>query len=283
MILEKKNEELVVKSNRLIEASYRLSLVEQQMVMYAICHSREEGTAHLKGSTVTIDARSFGATFGHDSSNIYTLLKEAVETFFERRIVIHDTHPETGKPRKGKTRWVSDIAYVDGEGLVQFTFAEKVRPYISRLEDQFTTYWMSAVSGVTSSHALRLYELLLQYAPVGQREISLVDLKDKLGIPTEYKAIKDFKVRVLEVAIKQINEHTDLKVAYTNSKTGKAITGFIFTIKPKVVRQVKRLKKPVVDDAYVKKHARPGESYETALKRLLEEAGQQRLALEGAN
>lgn len=276
---EDKSGAMIVKSNRLIEASYRLNLIEQQIILYSIWRSREDGTAHLKDEPITIEARDFAATFGIKSSNVYTFLKEAVSTLFERKVMIHDIHPETGKPRRGKTRWVSDIAYVDGEGLVQFTFAPKVRPYIARLEGHHTKYALQAVVGMTSGHAIRLYELLAQYTSIGERPIQLVDLKDKLGIPGEYKAIKDFKIRVLDLAVEQINTHSDLRVSYTQTKTGKAITGFIFTIKKKVTRESRPSKRPIVDEAYVKKHARPGESYDQAYRRLLEEIGQQRLSL----
>lgn len=279
--MDDKKNDLVVKSHALIEASYRLTVVEQQMIMYAIAKGRNEGIAHVKGSTVTIDALDFAATFKHDPSNVYKLLADSVGTFFERRLEIHDTHPASGKPRIVKTRWVQDIAYVPGAGLVEFTFAEKVRPYITRLEDRFTSYWFSAVADMTSGHAIRLYELLTQYTSIGERAIQLVDLKDKLGVAGEYKAIKDFKVRVLDLAITQINAHSDLHVTYTQTKTGKTITGFIFTIKKKISREPKpkRLKRPVVDEAYVNKHARPGESYDQAYRRLIEKIGQQRLDL----
>jgi plasmid replication initiation protein len=49
----------------------------------------------------------------------------------------------------------------------------------------------------------------------------------------EYKLTKNFMVRVLDSAVEQINEHSDLKVSYTPKKTSRAITDFIFKIKDK--------------------------------------------------
>ena len=43
-----------------------------------------------------------------------------------------------------------------------------------------------------------------------------------------YSAIKDFKKRVIDVAVSQINEHSDLNVNYEQRKTGKAVTHLIF-------------------------------------------------------
>jgi plasmid replication initiation protein len=42
-----------------------------------------------------------------------------------------------------------------------------------------------------------------------------------------------FKTSVLELAIKQINEHTDITVKYEQHKKGRSISGFSFTFKQK--------------------------------------------------
>jgi plasmid replication initiation protein len=278
MAVEK--QELVTKSNKLIEASYRLTLVEQQLVLYAICRSREEQRGLSANEPVTINAQAFAAQFQLSQAHVYSKLKEAADTLYERRVIIHDIHPKTQKPRTVKTRWVSDIAYIEGAGLIEVTFAPKMIPFITRLEAEFTSYRLEKIGHMTSVHAVRLYELLVQYASVGTREMELAWLKEKLGIAGEYKAIKDFKKRVLDVALAQINEHSDIVVSHTQRKTGRVVTHLIFAIKnkpEKASRPAKKAKRPVVDDAYVKKHARPGESTYQAWQRLLEEAGQGRL------
>ncbi|GAC1544268.1 MAG: hypothetical protein NVS2B7_18510 [Herpetosiphon sp.] len=276
MAVEK--QELVTKSNRLIEASYRLTLVEQQLVLYAICRSREEQRGLSANEPVTIDAHAFAAQFGLSQTHVYSKLKDAADTLYERRVLIHDIHPKTQKPRTVKTRWVSDVAYIDGAGLVEVTFAPKMIPFITKLEAEFTSYRLEKIGHMTSAHAVRLYELLVQYLGIGRREMEITWLKERLGIAGEYSAIKDFKKRVLDIAVAQINEHSDITVSHTQRKTGRAVTHLVFTIKAKSdAKPAKKSKRPIVDDAYVKKHARPGESYDQALRRLLEAAGQQRL------
>ena len=52
----------------------------------------------------------------------------------------------------------------------------------------------------------------------------------KLGIePDEYKAMNNFKAKVLDLAVSQINEHTDITAKYDQHKQGRTITGFTFT------------------------------------------------------
>ena len=222
--------ELVVKSNRLVEASYRLTEIEMQIVLYSICRSREDGVGLSPKDPLTIRADDFAARFGTNTSMVYGQLKNAMDTLYKRTLIIRDEDPKTGKPRVVETRWISDKAYIDGAGQIQITFAHKVIPFISQLEGDFTPYLLKQIGRMTSVYAVRLYELLLQYLKFGKREISIVWLKDALQI-TGYDALKDLKRRVIDVAVDQINKYSDINVSYTNIKTGRAITGFMFTIK----------------------------------------------------
>lgn len=133
--------ELVVKSNRLIEASYRLGLNEQRIILYAICRCREEQTGLLPDLPVTITADAFAHQFPSiDKTNVYRQLKEAMDALYDRSVTIHDVDPASGHARVKKTRWVSEAAYVDGAGNVQVIFTPEVIKYITRLEAEFTSY-----------------------------------------------------------------------------------------------------------------------------------------------
>ena len=227
--------ELVVKSNRMIEASYRLSLVEQQMILFAICRSREEERGFSSEATLTIDGEAFAKQFGTDKKNAYRQLQEAVSALYDRSITLHDTDPVSGEARVTKTRWISDKTYIESTGQVQFTFASKVIPFITRLgeDGEYTSYRLGKISNRTSAHAVRLYELLVQHLSLGNRVIEIAWLRDILQIEGQYTAIKDLKLRVIDVAVTQINEHSDIKVSYTQRRTGRNVTHLIFSIKAK--------------------------------------------------
>jgi plasmid replication initiation protein len=221
---------LVVKSNRLIEASYRLTEVEHQIVLYSICRSREEGIGLSSKHPLTIRAADFAKQFNTNLTKVYSQLRAAMDTLYDRTLAVRDEDPKTGKPRVIETRWISDKAYIDGAGQIQITFAPKVIPFISQLEGNFTRYRLEQIGRMSSVHAVRIYELLLQYLKFGKREISITWLKDTLQLEGQYSAIKDLKKYVVDVGVEQINEYSDLKVSYTNIKTGKAVTGFLFVI-----------------------------------------------------
>lgn len=230
--------ELVVKSNRLIEASYRLGLNEQRIILYSICRCREEQIGLLPTLPVTITADAFARQFPSvGRGNVYQQLKDAMEALYERSVTIHDIDPASGHARVKKTRWISEAAYVDGTGNVQVIFTPEVIKYITRLEAEFTSYQLEKVGNMTSSYAVRIYELLSQHRDIGHRTLNLTWLRETLGVETgEYKLTADFKKWVIEIAVDQINKHSDLTVNYKPVKTGRAITDFAFKIKVKGIK-----------------------------------------------
>jgi plasmid replication initiation protein len=256
-----KKNELVVKSNRLIEASYRLGLNEQRIILYSICRCREDQSGLFPDLPVTITADAFAKQFPSiDKTNVYRQLKEAMDALYDRSVTIHDTDATSGHARVKKTRWVSEAAYVDGAGNIQVVFTPEVIKYMTRLETEFTSYQLEKVGQMTSAHAVRVYELLSQYRNIGNRTFNLAWLRETLGVePGEYKLTADFIRKVIEVAVKQINDYSDLNVSYKSLKTGRAISDFAFRIKAKDIKG--------------KRHA----STDQQLREELEARGQQRI------
>jgi plasmid replication initiation protein len=116
---------------------------------------------------------------------------------------------------------------------VKLRFAPEIVPLITRLEQNFTSYELMQVANLNLY--TRLYELLVSWRSAGKTPIiELSDFRSKLGLlDQEYKLMHNFKNRVLDPAIEQINEHTDITVKVEQHKTGRSITGFSFKFKPK--------------------------------------------------
>lgn len=225
--------DLVVKSNRLVEASYRLTLAEQRIILQAIAEARRTGKGLTAEDFVDIVAADYAVMFDLPLKQAYEQVKEAVLTLFDRYVVMHGICPKTGKPEVIKVRWLSAASYIDGAGTVRLRFAPDMVPFIVQLEARFTRYKLEKVANMSSIYAIRLYELLVQWGSVGKREIELQWLKKALDLETEYPSIKDFKMRVIDVAVAQINEHSDLTASYAQRKTGRTVSHFKFVFEPK--------------------------------------------------
>ena len=227
--------ELVVKNNSLINASYNLETTEQRLIMLAIMSARDTGQGITADSKLEIHASDYANQFNVTNETAYEVLKSAVNNLFERKFSYIAEYKKTGKTGIVRSRWVSRVFYVDTLAILEITFAPDVVPLITRLEEHFTSYQLKQVSQLTSKYAIRLYELLIAWREVGKTpQIDLAEFRQKIGVEAkEYERMHHFKVRVLEPSIKQINEHTDITVTYEQHKKGRAISGFSFRFKQK--------------------------------------------------
>ena len=228
------SKQIVSKDNSLIGASYSLGVVEQRLIFLAIIEAREQKTLIEAGGLLRIYAQGYAKQFDVEKHTSYEAMKRAVEGLYEAGFAYTKMDERSGKIGHYKSRWVDKIGYIDDLGCVELVFASDVIPLITRLEARYTEYELKQVVGLQSEYAIRLYELIIQWRSVGKtNQISLGELRDKLGLIDEYQRIEAFKRRVLDLAIRQINEHTDITAEYEQHKQGRVITGFTFRFKPK--------------------------------------------------
>ena len=226
---------LVVKDNVLINASYNLELTEQRLMLLAIINAREMGQGITSDSKLEIRASDYAKHFNVSIDASYKALKDAVNNLFNRQFSYIAEYKRTGKTGIVRSRWVSRVFYVDELAILEITFAPDVVPLITRLEQHFTSYQLEQVTHLSSKYAIRLYELLIAWRNVGKTpQLTLAEFRAKIGVEDiEYVAMNDFKKRVLEPSIAQINQHTDITVSYEQHKAGRVITGFSFTFTQK--------------------------------------------------
>lgn len=220
---------LVVKDNALVSASYYLSLAEQRLILLGIVEARNNQS---KDNEFIIHVNSYISAFGVDDSTAYLTIKEACKRlrgrYFTYQKLVNDNLEQT------ESNWVQSVSYAINSSYVKIKFTDDVMPLITNLERHFTSYQLEQVKDLTSIYSIRLYELLISWKKTKKVELSLADLRLKLGIePNEYKAMNNFKAKVLDLAVSQINEHTDITVKYENIKSGRNITGFKFSFKQK--------------------------------------------------
>ncbi|MGP5182044.1 replication initiation protein RepM [Psychrobacter cibarius] len=228
------SKQLVTKDNSLIGASYSLGVVEQRLIFLAIIEAREQKTLIEAGGVLRIYAQSYAKQFNVEKHTSYEAMKRAVEGLYEAGFAYSKIDERSGKIGNYKSRWVDKIGYIDDLGCVELVFASDVIPLITRLEERYTEYELKQVVELQSEYAIRLYELIIQWRSVGKTsQISLAELREKLGLVDEYQRIEAFKRRVLDLAITQINKHTDITAEYEQHKQGRVITGFTFKFKVK--------------------------------------------------
>jgi len=224
---------LVVKTNQLNSALQNLSLPEIRIIQLAIVDARETNTGLSTDKPLRIDALRYAEMFETTRQNGYQRMKDAEENLFNRRFSYVD---EKGKLIK--SRWIQQVSYLDDEGAIELVFTLAVVKGISRIngaEDFFTSYLLEQTAHMDSIYSVRLYELLVQWKEAKKTPMfELEKFRSQLGIEAdEYKRMGNFKSRVLDLAVKEINEKADIKINYEQVKKGRTIVGFKFKVLPK--------------------------------------------------
>lgn len=227
-----KRNPIVSKSNLLIEAAYRLTLAEQRLLLAVLGTSVDSHPAKpacTKDAVITLEVSAISDLFSVPYNQAYELMVEAVDRLAERWVIIDAPDPDEPDLVRTKTRWVSAIDYLPGKGQVRLLLAARILPYLTQLRAQFTSYRLQHVAKMKSVYAIRLYELLCQWQLAGQREVSVDWFKEQFQLDGLYDRITDLKRRVIDPAVKQINEHSNLWVSYGQKKSGRVVVALQFT------------------------------------------------------
>ena len=130
------------------------------------------------------------------------------------------------------------IRYKENDGLY-IKFNEDMRNFIldiykSYKKYGFTKIEMQQIFILDSAYAMRLMELLLQYkgknkAGIIKRNIGIDELRKRLDVPeTAYKTMCNFRKRVLDSPIEEIERKTKYKITYKTIKEGRNVTEIEF-------------------------------------------------------
>lgn len=218
----------VVKTHRLNTAIQAMSLTEIRIIQLAIVDARETGKGLNTETPLRIKASRYSEAFKVSRSTAYEAIMSAEKTLFNRQFSFIDDN------KKVKSRWIQQVIY--DEGAIEITLTTAVIKEITRIDaivgrKFFSTYALEQTASLKSGYSVRLYELLAQWITAKKADFELETFRGQLGLAdNEYKAMSDFKRRVLDLAVKEINEKTDLIVSYEQVKNGKAVTGFEFKV-----------------------------------------------------
>lgn len=231
--------QLIVKDNALIEASHKLSEAEQRIILLAILKARECGDTveQLKGRELIIHIDDYVNTFSADPTTAYRVLKKAVMSLFEAKWG-YKYLTDDGEQRVRYERFTQSADYGQGEGTIKFRFAEAIIPMLVELERNFTSYEIGQVANLSSRYAMRLYEFCLRFLDKKHRkgwlDISVDELRWRFGLlPSDYTRLDNFKRKVLDYSIAEINKHTDIIITYKQKKERQKIVGFTFEFERK--------------------------------------------------
>jgi plasmid replication initiation protein len=100
---------------------------------------------------------------------------------------------------------------------------QDLKPYFCGDMPLLSTLPILHIKGPRSFASIRLYELTNQFRMSGVRQISLDELRDFLATKDAHPRFADFKRKVLDKAVAEINEKTDMELSWQPVKKGRAV------------------------------------------------------------
>lgn len=233
---------LVVQSNKLIDAAYKLSLEEMRLLYISlkkINPKMELGPDGLMPEIV-ISVTEYRDAFGIRTNALYDRLSETANALLMKPLTTFDWNADKQKMDKTKRVWFTSLAY-DAEGdvsSIKLRFSPELRPFIYELTTNFTRIEFEQLSRLDTPFSMRLYQWLVKFKGLRKSNkgdgvyeteaFEIDDLKSKTGLDNKYKEFKFFKRDMLDPAINRINNQTDLSVSYKLIKEGRAVKKIVF-------------------------------------------------------
>ena len=218
----------VIKSNDIIQkARFQLSVQEQKIILYLISKIKPRDKDFKNN---VFDIKDFCKICGIDTHNgkNYINLKETIKKLADKSIWVKS---DDGN-RETLYRWLNYAVIDKKSGEIQIQFHELMKPFLLELKSSFTQYELLYILAMQSQYGIRLYETLKSYEFRKEILFNLEDLKEML-MAKKYDVYNSFKRRVLEIAIREINDFSDINVQYEPIKDGKKIVGLKFLISAK--------------------------------------------------
>lgn len=221
--MQPERQPVVVQHNALVNARFSFSMLETRLFLALLVRIN-------RGDTAFAVCRIPVKELSPDSSSnaLYADVDQMAKKLAMRVLHIELLGPDgerAKQPDRMNRPLMYQCDYIKSEGVVEAKFSEGVREYLLDLRHNFTQALLSQLLLIRSPASHRIYWLVKEYAQQGktQREVTVTQLRNVLGLTTEYAGRFDhFKARVLDRAQAEL-AGTDVPITLNFVRQGKAV------------------------------------------------------------
>ena len=194
-----------------------------------------------------IQARQLCELIGYNS-NDYGKLKRALLGLITIAIEWNVIDALTGKEKKWKASAILASAELEG-GYCSYEYSQVMRDFLYQPEI-YGRINIALVAKFKSSYGLALYENCIRYQGLSQTPwFSLEVFRKLMGVFGEkYSVFKDFKKRVLNIAIEEVNAISPVHVYAEIERKNQKATRIRLKISKKTHPDAEKIKRDLVDD-----------------------------------
>lgn len=214
---------VVFQHNNLIEARYSLTLQEKRLILWLISKIQPEEEDFKKHK---LSVQEFMNLMELKGKANYKELQKITLGLMKKVLVIKKPEEKT----LTQVNWINYAHYEEGTGRIELAFSDVMKPFLLHLKSQFTAIEVTDLMQFKSIHAIRIYELLKQYQDIGERILSIDEIRECCGVQNKLKQYGEFEKRLLLISQREINEKSDIKFDFERIKKGRKIVAIKFIL-----------------------------------------------------
>jgi plasmid replication initiation protein len=221
---------VVISNDLILHAKSNLTLNEWKLLRLIIMQCRKDDNELY---TFTLKAKDFAKLLEVDAHDIRKHLRTMTRHIMREVIDLEDV-------RSGdwiQFHWTDECKYTSG--IVTIKIADRLKPFLLELKGHFTKYKYEEILPFKSMHTLKIYEALI--ANIDDRNqphadkysivnINMETLRLMTNTTDKYSKYANFRARVLEPAVREMNEKSKYHVTATPYKNNKTIVGIEFMV-----------------------------------------------------
>jgi len=203
-------------------ARYQLSARESKVILFLVSKIDPIRQKNLIEQTVSVrelekvlkgDAKKWGG--------LYEELELLRDRLVRKGIYLPTEVEINGRMLSGYINWFQHIMPMkdeDGNAAIQFLFSQSLQPFLLNLREYVSINFLEVIP-LKSTFSIRMYQVfrahrdrMAKYQNKSTLQYDLDDFKGLLGVDGKYKDYRNLRKKVLEVIVKEINEHTSIEV-----------------------------------------------------------------------
>jgi plasmid replication initiation protein len=224
-------EHFTVMANDIIKGKQDMTLQQARIIRLLVTQVvKQDNDLKTYAFRITDLARFLGI----DSSNLYKDIQKFCSDLLDLKVYVG-----TGNPKEPWRifQWIQ-LSQYDGNGNLTLMLSNQIKEYVVELDKWFTQYQLGNILAMKSFYSIRLYELIkcqdgISRAEKDFHEFTFKYLREFFCCEKKYSLNKDFKKNVIELAIREINDNSDIRIVPVEYiKTSRTITAVRFYVHP---------------------------------------------------
>ena len=228
-----------IENDFIFNAQYQLTAKEQKIILLLIANINPVKQKNFQTQTISVKALKNVIMGGSTKGSFYQEIKKLAFRLVKKGIMFDTEVLIEGRKFPGYVNWfqaVSPIKNDNGEVFLEFLFSEKLKPFLLELR-QYVQIDIQQLTNLSSGFSIHLFQIfqakrnqMLKYQQQTKLLYLLPELKKTLGIQNKYADWRNFKRKVIDLAVREINQHTNIKVDFKIIKKNGQVFSLEFAI-----------------------------------------------------